>query len=397
MSKFLMPSLGADMEAGTLVEQLVQPGEPVKRGDVIAAVETQKGTIEIEVFEDGTLQEWLVDLGTKVDVGAPLAMILAEGEAPTEPVPEPTPNPTPAPKPEHVAQEPEPKPIEPTPPQPQQQRSNPKPDSRPRITPAARRRAAQQGIDLSSIASKGTITLADLESPTPQAAATPKPAPVSAMRSAIASAMSRSNREIPHYYLSHAVDLTAADDFVTRFNADRAPQDRLLLGAVYARALAKALSKYTEFNGHYIDDAFHQSGAVHLGFAVNIRGGGLIAPALFDAEAKPIEDLMTDLRDLVERARTGRLRARELSEATITLTSLGDRGVDQLYGVIYPPQVAIVGLGTPRLQPAVHDGEVAPRLTSSLTLSADHRVSDGHRGALFLKAIDKNLQRPEQL
>lgn len=392
MSKFLMPSLGADMEAGTLVEQLVQPGDTVKRGDVIAAVETQKGTIEIEVFEDGTLQEWLVDLGTKVDVGAPLATILAEGEAPAEPAPEPKPEP----EPEPVAQKPEPTPTEPETP-PQQQLPTRKPDSRPRITPAARKRAAQQGIDLSNIATKGTITLAELQRPAPQATSAPKPPPSTAMRTAIASAMSRSNREIPHYYLSHTVDLTAADDFVTKFNADRAPQNRLLLGAVYGKALAKALAKYTEFNGHYVDDAFHQSDAVHLGLAVNIRGGGLIAPALFDAEAKPIDDLMTDLRDLVERARTGRLRARELSDATITLTSLGDRGVDQLYGVIYPPQVAIVGLGTPRLQPAVHDGEVVPRLTSFLTLSADHRVSDGHRGALFLKAIDKHLQRPEQL
>ncbi len=378
-----MPSLGADMEAGTLVEQLVHPGDPVQRGDIIAAVETQKGAIEIEVFEDGILQEWLVDLGTKVPVGAPLAVVQTEGEAQTkaEPVPKVV-----VPKEDMMVVDYE------TPTQPKPHAA-PRSGDRLRITPAARRRATQQGIDLSSLPSKGTISLADVVAMETK----PKPAPMSDMRTAIAAAMSRSKREIPHYYLSHMVDLTTADDFITQTNADRAPEDRLLLGAVYAKAIAKALKKYGEFNGYFTDDAFHQSDAVHLGLAINIRSGGLVAPALFDTDDKSLDDLMQAMRDLVERVRTGRFRARELSDATITLTSLGDRGVDQLYGVIYPPQVAIVGLGTPRLLPAIHEGEVTARLTATLTLAADHRVSDGHRGALFLKAIDKNLQRPNTL
>ncbi len=378
-----MPSLGADMEAGTLVEQLVHPGDPVKRGDIIAAVETQKGAIEIEVFEDGILQEWLVDLGTKVPVGAPLAVVQTESESQTKA--EPVPNVV-VPKEDMMVVDYE------TPTQPKPHAA-PRSADRPRITPAARRRAAQQGIDLSSLPSKGTISLADVVA----MGTKPKPAPMSDMRTAIAAAMSRSKREIPHYYLSHMVDLTTADDYVTKTNTDRAPEDRLLLGAVYAKAIAKALKKYGEFNGHFTDDAFHQSDAVHLGLAINIRSGGLVAPALFDTDDKSLDDLMQAMRDLVERVRAGRFRARELSDATITLTSLGDRGVDQLYGVIYPPQVAIVGLGTPRLQPAIHEGEVTARLTATLTLAADHRVSDGHRGALFLKAIDKYLQRPDTL
>ncbi len=383
-----MPSLGADMEAGTLIEKLVHPGDPVKRGDIIAAVETQKGAIEIEVFEDGVLQEWLVDLGTKVPVGVPLAMIKAEGEAETADLSPEPPKAIVADEDMIVVDYQTPtKPVLPTP------AASPRPADRPRVTPAARRLAAQQGIDLATLSTQGTISLSDIAA----LGTKPKPAPMSDMRAAISAAMSRSKREIPHYYLSHLIDLEAADAFVKTTNADREPQDRLLLGALYAKAVAKALKKYPEFNGNFIDDTFQQSDAVHLGLAINIRNVGLVAPALFDAENQPLDDLMSAMRDLVERVRGGRFRARELSDATITLTSLGDRGVDELFGVIYPPQVAIVGIGTPRQQPIIHNGDVTARLSAMVTLAADHRVSDGHRGALFLKAIDKHLQKPEAL
>ncbi|WGW06021.1 dihydrolipoamide acetyltransferase family protein [Tropicibacter oceani] len=407
MSAFVMPSLGADMEAGVLVEQLIAPGDPVQRGDVIGAVETQKGVIEIEVFESGTLAEWLVPLGTKVPVGTPLAMIdtgaqdvpdpdepdIPDPEEPTELPEEP---PTELPDPEQpFPDDPIPEDLpydDPGPSEPMPEIPPFDPGMRLRITPAARRLAAQSGVDprALSLPLGRAITRADILGLAP----TSKPPPQFDMRAAIAAAMSRSKREIPHYYLSHMVDLTAAEGFVSALNKDRAPQDRVLLGAVVARAVAHALRKFPEFNGHY-DGSFVPSQAVHLGMAINIRGGGLVAPALFDAADKPLDALMRDMADLVERVRAGRFRARELSDATITLTSLGDRGVDELLGVIYPPQVAIVGMGTPRLHPMIHDGQVAARLAARLTLAADHRVSDGHRGALFLRAIDKHLQKPD--
>ncbi|NNJ68963.1 MAG: 2-oxo acid dehydrogenase subunit E2 [Boseongicola sp.] len=439
MSEFRMPSLGSDMEAGTLVEQSVAPGETVKRGDVIGAVETQKGVIEIEVFQEGVLDKWLVDLGTTVPVGAPLAMILEAGEKPqealppdTEPLPPetvPTPPetvPTPpdvdpvhpdtrptepdiAPSPPEV---PETTPPEPTrappevPPSPTVEPDSPAPEiepfpeaepppSRMRITPAARRLAAQRGIDPVTLvsASGDVLTRRDLEATPPS-----KSSPVTTdFRAAIAAAMSRSKREIPHYYLSHDVDLTAAEAFVTTQNAGRPPTERLLLGAVCAKAIATALKKYPEFNGHYVNDQFQPSKAVHLGFAINIRSGGLVAPALFDADSQDLDALMLSMRDLTARVRAGRFRARELSEATVTLTSLGERGTDAVFGVIYPPQVAIVGMGAPRLRPALHENTVTARLQTTLTLAADHRVSDGSRGALLLRAIDAQLQKPETL
>lgn len=392
MSQFLMPSLGADMDAGTLVEQTIASGAPVKRGDVIGAVETQKGVIEIEVFEDGILGEWLVELGTKVDVGSPLANIVTEGdppEIPQDPEPQPAPAPPEVPPPEPAPPDISP-PVDPTPqPIPPEM---PQPVDRARITPAARRYASQHGIDLAKLAGK-TVTLSDL-------AEMPVLAPKDTqndMRAAIAASMSRSKREIPHYYLSQDVDLTDADAFVTATNIDRLPETRLILAAVIGVAIAKALVKFPEFNGHYSDGQFRPSEAVNLGFAINLRGGGLVAPALFDADHKRLDDFMQDLRDLIARVKSGRFKARELSDATMTLTSLGDRGVDRIFGVIYPPQVAIIGVGTPRKQPAIVDGQVVPRLCATITLSADHRVSDGHRGALFLRAIAKNLGRPETL
>lgn len=387
MTEFRMPSLGADMEDGILVEQLVAAGDPVHRGDIIAAVETQKGAIEIEVFEDGFLDKWLVPLGTKVPVGTPIAVIRASD---TPDVPQPA-DPTPAPAPPEA-----PQPADPGMPDVPETPSVPPPElppqtDRQRVSPAARRRAAQTGFDLGSLGAGRVISLADI------ADSAPKPAPMSDMRQAIAAAMTRSKREIPHYYLSDTVDLTKAEAFIATHNADLAPDARLALGVLYIRAVAVAARKYPDFNGYFEDGAFTPSDAVHLGMAINLRSGGLVAPALHDATDGDLDALMGRLKDLVGRVRQGRFRARELSDPTITLTSLGDRGVAGITGVIFPPQVAIVGIGTPGLQPVVVDGSVQPRRTAQITLAADHRVSDGHNGAKFLRAIIKNLQHPEAL
>ncbi|MGB4112477.1 MAG: dihydrolipoamide acetyltransferase family protein [Yoonia sp.] len=392
MTQFLMPSLGADMEDGTLVEQLIAAGDTVRRGDIIAAVETQKGTIEIEVFEDGFLDKWLVPLGTKVPVGTPIAIIRAsdvpEIPEPADPIPAPAPpevpepmDPADTPSPQEEPYVEDPQPIEPP------------SEMRQRVTPAARRRAAQTGIDLSRLGTAGIISLDDL----PKAQTEETTDPLSAMRQAIAAAMSRSKREIPHYYLSDTVDVTNAEAFVSNHNADLPPEERLLIGALYIRAIGRAVAKYPEFNGVFENDQFTPNPRPHVGMAINLRGGGLVAPALHDVDKGDIDDLMARLRDLVERVRQGRFRARELSDPTITLTSLGDRGVTEITGVIFPLQVAIVGIGAPHWQAVVRDGNVVARRIATITLAADHRVSDGHRGSGFLRAIINHLQNPEAL
>jgi pyruvate dehydrogenase E2 component (dihydrolipoamide acetyltransferase) len=150
-------------------------------------------------------------------------------------------------------------------------------------------------------------------------------------------------------------------------------------------------------NGFWRDDALEPSAAVHLGVAIALPGGGVIAPAILDAAGKRPWELMADLRDLVRRARAGGLRARELSAGTITVTSLGDQAATSIYGVIYPPQVALVGFGRVAERPWAENGMVGARAQVTATLAADHRASTGQRGALFLAAIDSLLQRPEEL
>jgi len=379
-----MPSLGADMEAGTLVEWLVKPGAVVKRGDIVAVVETQKGAIEIEVFDAGVVERFLVEPGATVPVGTPLAAIRVEGE----------PEPAEAAPPRAVAQEP----AEPPP------APSPAPTAAPEhvhASPAARRLAAERGLDLTGVKGTGpggAIQLADIEAAAPPRSSGPPGAfDFSQMRAAIAAAMSRSKREIPHYYLSETVDVRAGADWVVRTNVERPPERRLLLAVLFIKATAIAARAYPEFNGFFADGKFQPSAAVHPGVAIALRGGGLAAPAIHNAADLDVESLMDRMRDLVGRVRAGRFRSSEIADPTITISSLGDRGVEALFGVIYPPQVAILGFGKVVERPWVVDGAIGPRPVVTLTLAADHRVSDGHRGGLFLAEIGRLLQHPEAL
>jgi pyruvate dehydrogenase E2 component (dihydrolipoamide acetyltransferase) len=218
------------------------------------------------------------------------------------------------------------------------------------------------------------------------------------MRTAIAAAMARSKREIPHYYLATSIDVTPAQDWLAKANEARPVTERLLFGVLLLKAVALALREHPAFNGIWSEDGFQPGDGVHVGMAIALRGGGLIAPAIRETDRKSLDELMAALKDLVARARGFRLRSSELSDATITVTSLGDQGVDQVIGVIYPPQVALIGFGRPAARPWVgDDGAVTVRTVLSASLSADHRVTDGHQGALFLAAIDKLLQEPDKL
>jgi pyruvate dehydrogenase E2 component (dihydrolipoamide acetyltransferase) len=217
------------------------------------------------------------------------------------------------------------------------------------------------------------------------------------MRTAIAAAMSRAKREIPHYYLSTTIDMSATLGWLRAENERRSVADRLLMIAVLVKAVATALREVPELNGHWIDGAFRAGTGIHIGCAIALRGGGLVAPAVHDADRKDVSALMREVSDLVARARAGSLKSSELSDATITITNLGDQGVDAGFGIIYPPQVALVGFGRILERPWVVAGAIEPRATLTATLSADHRASDGHRGGLFLTALDRLLQKPEHL
>lgn len=366
-----MPSLGADMAAGTLVEWCKKEGDEIHRGDIIAVVETQKGAIEVEAFEDGPLAKILVTPGSKVPVGTALAVI-GEGEVPQAPEAEPRQKPPP----------PEPAPARVIPP------------SSTSASPAARKRAEELGVDLATIAGSGpngSIVLADVE------AGKSLPSPTSSMRDAIAAAMTRSKRDIPHYYLSHSFDVSPAITFVEEHNRAHPPEQRILPGALLVKAVAVAVREFPELNGFYEAGQRRESDAIHVGVAIAMRGGGLAAPAIHDTDTLSVADLMVRMQDLVGRVRQGSFRSSEVSDPTLTVTSLGERGVEALLPIIYPPQVAIFGFGTPQLRPWIYSGMIEQRHILTASLAADHRVSDGHRGALCLRRIAELLERPAAL
>jgi len=217
------------------------------------------------------------------------------------------------------------------------------------------------------------------------------------MREAIAAAMSRSKREIPHYYLATTADLTATVEWLAVRNASVPVAERLLFTALLVKAIALSCGELPGFSGCYVDGRYAQAPIAHVGVAVALRGGGLVAPAILNAADKSLPELMTDFRGLVTRARAGRLRASELSAPTIILTSLGDAGVDAVFPIIQPPQVAIVGAGALVQRPGIIDGRIEPRQFLTLSLGADHRVSDGRLGARFLSRIVERLTDPHTL
>ncbi len=382
-----MPSLGADMDAATLVEWHVVPGDAVRRGQVVAVVETQKGAIDVEAWEEGVVERLVAGAGDKVPVGGLLAVLRAPGES--------------AGSAAAVAQA-VPVPQRPEADREQLERPIPAP-ARPRVAPAARKLAAELGVDVDALQpaeAGGVVSREDVE----RAAHGQKGRPLSSgkdwhaqMREAIAAAMSRSKREIPHYYLASDIDVTAVAEWLACENLKRSVADRMLMIVPLMKAAALALRAAPALNGTWKGQAFRPSQAVHVGIAITMRGGGLVAPAIHDADRKSLGELMSDLRDLVARVRGGRLRSSELSDPTITLTSLGEQGVESVFGVIYPPQVAIVGLGRMGDRPCIRDGVVTVRKMLTATLAADHRVSDGHQGALFLLALERILRQPEKL
>jgi len=386
MIEFRLPSLGADMDQGTLLEWRVRPGDVVKKGDVLALVDTTKAAIDVECWHPGTVLDLVVAPGQTVAVGTVMARLLEPGEDPAT-VPPATPVAAVAAVTAPAAASAAPALAAVAP-----------PAARQPVSPAARRRATELGVALETIVGTGpggAVSLRDVED-----AATRKTTPrdrSQEIRGTIAAAMSRAKREIPHYYLSDDVPLGTATEWLRRTNAGRPVSERLLIAALYLRAVALAAVRHPAMNGWFVDGAFRPSAAVHVGMAISLRGGGLIAPAIHAVEQLSLADTMRALSDVVSRARAGRLRREELTEATITLTNLGDDSVTAVHGIIAPPQVALVGAGQVSERPWVVGGQVVAMPAVTLTLAADHRVSDGHAGARFLADIAAQLQRPEAL
>ncbi|HEX9039829.1 MAG TPA: 2-oxo acid dehydrogenase subunit E2 [Trebonia sp.] len=458
MAEFRMPSLGADMDEGTILEWLVKTGDEVHKGDIVAVVDTAKAAVEVECFASGVIGDILIQPGQTVPVGTLLAMINPAGEAAPPPravvpataaPPPPAPAPAPARGRAAAAVAPAPSPVirhlarelgvdlgklHGTGPGGKVTHADVEAAAaarkRLRVSPLARRLAAELGVDLTVVTgtgSGGAIRADDVRRAAaaagtapvraaPEAAerqAAPPPAVAAqpagrleteqaaerqaAMRRAIGNLMARSKREIPHYYLSTTIDLEPAVQWLRNRNRDLPVPSRIVPAALLLKAAALAAREVPQMNGFWKDDHFVAAQHVHLGVAISLRDAGMVAPAIHDADTLPVTDLMACLRDLVTRARTGRLRGSEMTDPTITVTNLGDRGVETVFGVIYPPQVALAGFGKVTSAPCAVGGLLGVRSQVTATLAADHRASDGYTGARYLEAVTRLLQKPEKL
>lgn len=325
MIDFTMPSLGADMEDAVLVEWKKHVGDHVERGDIIAEVETQKGDIEIEVYQTGTIAEICVEAGQRVPVGTVLARI--DGVATmTDDV----------------------------------------------VQPAAAIASTDVAPNRGETASTESI------------------------RQAVAAAVTTSNREIPHYYLATTVDMQTSMTWLHAHNAAVPIELRLLPTVLYIKAIANALRDVPDLNATW-DKGLRQLDRINVGVVVSLRQVGIIVPTIKDADTKPLDMIMADLNDIIPRARDLRLQSSDIGNATVTLTSLGEGGVDQVYGVIYPPQVAVIGIGGVQRKPIAVNGKVEIRPVVTITMAGDHRATDGLTGSVFLSKICTYLQQPEAL
>ncbi len=387
----VMPSLGADMEEGSLIEWSVKVGDRVHKGDIVAVIETVKGAVDMEVYEDGVISELLF----QPVISLPVGTVIARMDQVSDKVAAKANNPVPvetALSGEKAADEVPANRIL-------------KDRARQLVSPAVRKKSLEMGLDLSQIKGSGINSavllrdLSELGATTKARAAKAAGAgfDVTGMRNAIAVAMEKSKREIPHYYLSMDIDISHAVAYLKETNEQRAPEQRLLLLAILLRATAKSLIQYPQLNGYFEAGTFKPGGNVHIGNAITLRGGGLVVPAIHSVNALSLDETMSALQDMITRSRSGHLRSSELTEATITVTNIGDRGCDAVFGVIYPPQVAIIGFGRPRQVASVVDNNVVIRSVVTTTLSADHRVSDGTVGARFLNTLSSQLQQPGDL
>lgn len=394
MIEFLMPNLGADMEDGTLVEWRKKEGDIVKRGDIIAEVDTQKGLIEIEIFDEGVIEKLLVNPGTKVPVGSLLALIKPSKEKPQITVEKEV---AIHPKVEEITTSVSP---------------NINKDIKIKISPLAKRVAFENDIDISSLmgtGENGAITKEDVDNAIVQKQKAIESqenfktttdekikSTSNSIRNAVAAAMSKSNREIPHYYLEKKINMLNALSWMNQTNKERSVKERFLPVVLLIKATALSLRNVPELNA--IWDGSHQlKKQINIGFVVSLRNGGIVVPTIHQADLKSLEEIMQSLNDIIPRSRALKLRSSELSDSTITITNIGDGGIDTVYGIIYPPQVAIIGFGSISEQPYAENGLLGVRPIISVTLAGDHRATDGLTGSRFLISLNNYLQNPKLL
>ena len=426
--ELVMPRLSDTMEEGTIGRWLVHEGDAFAAGDVLAEIETDKATMEFQAYDAGTVLRILVGDGETVALGAPIAIVGAEGEtadeaasagngATTQPPqeedeeviaePEPEPNAAPARKPSKSSKAKA------------AAGNGSRATAALRVSPIARRMADESGIDLAAMAGKGSgpegrVVKADVERlissgeltrpATADAAPAPENAPaegevreLTPMLKAVATRMTQSKQTVPHFYVESEIDMTRAMQLRAELNSGLADSgDKISVNDLIVRASALALIQHPQAHRSFVDGKHVYHTHANVGIAVALDDG-LIVPVLNEADTKPVREISRETRDLAGRARAGKLKQREIEGATFSVSNLGMFDVANFEAIINPPESAIIAVGATVERPVVVDGEIIVRKIMRVTLSCDHRACSGADGAKLLLTIKQLLQSPSLL
>ena len=382
----IMPQMGYDMREGTVVRWHKKEGDDVARGDILAEIETDKATVEMEAFSPGILGKIVAEEGRTVPVGDPIAVIVSPGEA--------------VPELEQVAASPSSPAAKPKPAAPP---TAPPASGEVKASPLARRLAKEKGIPLASIAGTGPggrITEADVlraeEAGGAPATASHEGAEISPMRRAIARITAQSKREVPHFYVTAEVNMSQAMSVRRQVNETLPEGQRVSINDLILKASALALVQHPKFNASLDGDRLVMHEDLNIGIAVALEQG-LIVPSINRCQDRSLVDIAKASGDLVRRTQENRLRAEEYSGSTFSISNLGMHDVDSFAAIILPPNAAVLAVGAVREQPVAQDGQIVVGQVMKATLSVDHRVADGADGAAFLVEIKANLENPVRL
>lgn len=418
-----MPKLGFDMAEGTLVRWVKTEGEQVAKGDILAEIETDKATVEVESNFSGVVKRHLVPVNEIVPVNTPIAVIgeadekidlealgvgtetASESKAAQEPTAQPE---------TEKAEKAEIKAVEP---------DDDDDDSREfpggvKASPLARRIAQDKGYDLRKIKGSGPggrIVKTDVENYQPAAAADKESRPTQAMRelpmakaaetervplnrlrSAIGRRMTEAKQQVPHFYVTYEYEMKPLLDLRKQVNAMLPDEEKISVNDFIIKAVALALRQYPNLNASLEGNEIVRHGPVNMGVAVAVEGG-LLTVVCRDADRKPLRMIASEVSTMVERARDGKVRPDDIEGSTFSISNLGMFGVESFVAIINPPEAAILAVGSARETPVIKDGQIVPGLRMKATISVDHRVSDGAEAARFMQALAAFIEEPLKL
>jgi pyruvate dehydrogenase E2 component (dihydrolipoamide acetyltransferase) len=396
----IMPKLGFDMSEGTLVRWVISEGQPVHKGVVLAEIETDKATVEVESNYEGIVARHLVSEKDVVPVNTPIAIIAAPGEQITE---------------THVAgKQVASKQVAEVQVASKQIAAEAAPSSSPgpavKASPIARRLAREKGIDLSTITGTGPagrIIKKDVESAVSKPLSMPVPAPtvkrqgetqvpLTKLRAAIARRMTEAKQQVPHFYITHDYNMATLMALRKQINGMLPEDDKISVNDMIIKAVALTLKSFPNLNASFQGNEVVQHGVVNIGIAVAVEGG-LLTVVCRDTDQKSLRQIAREVKSVVSRAREGKVRPDDIEGSTFSISNLGMYDVEEFSAIINPPEAAILAVGAVKDVPVVTDGQLGVGVRMKATISVDHRVSDGVEAAKFMQALAEPLENPLRL